>query len=188
MYQEASITLKRDVVAVRIPSGEQITLPEGNDVIITQALGGAFTVVVAHQPGLFRIHGADADALGREVSGETPAETSETSVVDGEFDPEVVWTQLRNCYDPEIPVNIVDLGLIYSMEAVEDASGKGKRVNVQMTLTAPGCGMGPTLAADAEARILTVPGVASANVELVWEPQWSPDRISPAGREKLGMA
>lgn len=187
MYQEASITLKRDVVAVRIPSGEQITLPEGNDVIITQALGGAFTVVVAHQPGLFRIHGADADALGREVS-EVPQETSETGVVSGEFDPEAVWTQLRNCYDPEIPVNIVDLGLIYSMEAVEDESGNGKRVNVQMTLTAPGCGMGPTLAADAESRILTVPGVASANVELVWEPQWSPDRISPAGREKLGMA
>lgn len=187
MYQEASITLKRDVVAVRIPSGEQITLPEGNDVIITQALGGAFTVVVAHQPGLFRIHGADADALGREVTEEAPSAATAEGAVEGEFDPEAVWTQLRNCYDPEIPVNIVDLGLIYSMEAVDDESGKGKRVNVQMTLTAPGCGMGPTLAADAEQRILTVPGVASANVELVWEPQWSPDRISPAGREKLGM-
>jgi len=189
MYQEAATPLTRDVVAVRIPSGEQITLPAGADVIITQALGGAFTVVVAHQPGLFRIHAVDADALGREIApeaaeGQPPAAAS----AEGPFEIEAVWAQLRNCYDPEIPVNIVDLGLIYDLEAVEDESGKGKRINVKMTLTAPGCGMGPTLAADAEARILTVSGVASANVELVWEPQWSPERISAAGREKLGMA
>jgi probable FeS assembly SUF system protein SufT len=182
MYQEASITLSREVKAVRIPSGEQITLPTGSSVIITQALGGSFTVLVAHQPGLFRIHGNDADALGREP---LPAEA--VSDNEGPFDIEQVWAQLKNCYDPEIPVNIVDLGLIYSLEATEDESGKGKRISVKMTLTAPGCGMGPTLAADAEQRILTVPGVASANVELVWEPQWGPDRISAEGREKLGM-
>ncbi len=189
MFQESSTALKRDVKAVRIPSGEQIILPEGNDVIITQALGGAFTVVVAHQPGLFRIQGSDADALGREVTeAGAPEEGVPHEVVEGEYNEELVWDQLRNCYDPEIPVNIVDLGLIYGLESVEDESGKGKRINIQMTLTAPGCGMGPTLAADAERRILTLPGVASANVELVWEPQWSPDRISEAGRDKLGMA
>jgi len=188
MYQEAATPLSRDVVAVRIPSGEQITLPAGAEVIITQALGGAFTVVVAHQPGLFRIHAADADALGREVSADSAEGQPDAASADGPFDVEAVWAQLRNCYDPEIPVNIVDLGLIYELEAVDDESGKGKRVNVKMTLTAPGCGMGPTLAADAEGRIMTVPGVASANVELVWDPQWTPDRISAAGREKLGMA
>lgn len=183
MSYEASVTLQREVRAIRIPSGEQIMLPEGSSVIITQGLGGSFTVVVTHQPGLFRIDGADADALGREIPQEAvPSQTEE-----GEFSEEAVWAQLRNCYDPEIPVNIVDLGLIYALEVKEAASGEGKRIEVQMTLTAPGCGMGPTLAADAEQRILTVSGVAEANVELVWEPQWGPDRISLAGREKLGM-
>jgi len=182
MNQEASTTLSRDVKAVRIPSGEQIILPASSSVVVTQALGGSFTVLVAHQPGLFRIDGTDADALGRE-----PLEREAAPSEGGAFDIEQVWAQLRNCYDPEIPVNIVDLGLIYSLEATEDESGKGKRISVKMTLTAPGCGMGPTLAADAEQRILTVPGVASANVELVWDPQWTPDRISPEGREKLGI-
>lgn len=182
MTQEASVTLQRDVRAVRIPSGEQIVLSSGSTVIITQELGGSFTVVVTHQPGLFRIDGRDADALGREIPVDTVA-----SEGDGTFSEEAVWAQLRNCYDPEIPVNIVDLGLIYSLAAQDDPAGKGKNIEVQMTLTAPGCGMGPTLAADAEQRILTVPGVASANVELVWEPQWGPERISAAGRQKLGM-
>ena len=107
------------------------------------------------------------------------------TAADGPFDVEKVWEQLRNCYDPEIPVNIVDLGLIYSLDVSDEE--KGKRVSVKMTLTAPGCGMGPSLAADAEQRMLTVAGIASANVELVWDPPWSPERISPAGRERLGM-
>lgn len=185
MNHEGSTTLTRDILAIRIPSGEQITLPAKSTVIVTQSLGGSFTVVVANQPGLFRIHGADADALGRELVEEGTPGTAAGEP--GVFDLEQVWAQLRNCYDPEIPVNIVDLGLIYSLEAADGEAGTGKRISVKMTLTAPGCGMGPTLAADAEQRILTVPGVASANVELVWDPQWSPDRISAAGREKLGM-
>ena len=172
------IQLKRDVEAIRIPSGEHITLPAQTTVIITQALGGTYTVVVANQAGLYRIKGADADALGREK-----IESGTKS--DGPFDESKLWEQLRNCYDPEIPVNIVDLGLIYSLDATE-ADG-GRHVEVKMTLTAPGCGMGPSLAADAQQRILTVSGVTSANVELVWDPPWSPDRISEAGREKLGM-
>lgn len=179
MSDSGYINLQRDVEAVQIPSGNHITLPAQTAVIVTQALGGSYTVVVANQAGLFRIKGSDGDALGKEV-------VAVKSAAAGPFDEEKVWEQLRNCYDPEIPVNIVDLGLIYSLEAAED-SPEGKHVNVKMTLTAPGCGMGPSLAADAEQRIMTVPGVASARVELVWDPPWSPDRISPAGREKLGM-
>jgi probable FeS assembly SUF system protein SufT len=172
------IQLKRDVEAIRIPSGEHITLPAETIVIITQALGGTFTVVVANQAGLYRIKGEDADALGREkIVSEQKA--------DGPFDESKIWEQLRNCYDPEIPVNIVDLGLIYGL-AVTDVDG-GKHVEVKMTLTALGCGMGPAIAGDAQQRILTVPGVESANVELVWDPPWNPDRISEAGRQKLGM-
>ncbi len=178
MSDEAFIELTREVTAVQIPSGEAAVLSAGTPVIITQALGGSYTVHVGNRPGLYRIAGADGDALGREVlaagvGGEGP------------FEEERVWEQLRNCYDPEIPVNIVDLGLIYSLDVSDE--GSGKRVSVKMTLTAPGCGMGPSLAADAEQRMLSVPGVASANVELVWDPPWSPERISAVGREKLGM-
>jgi len=172
------LELSRDVEVIRIPSGERLTLPKSTAVIVTQALGGTFTVVVAHQAGLYRIRGQDADALGRE-----PVKTA--AAAEGPFEEDKVWEQLKNCYDPEIPVNIVDLGLIYGM-AVEEAE-TGRHVSVQMTLTAPGCGMGPSIAADAEQRILTIPGVASASVEVVWEPAWSPDRISEAGKEKLGM-
>jgi probable FeS assembly SUF system protein SufT len=179
MSDSGYINLLRDVEAVQIPSGNHITLPAQTAVIITQALGGSYTVVVTNQAGLFRIKGSDADALGKEI-------VEMTADAGGAFDEAKVWEQLRNCYDPEIPVNIVDLGLIYSMDAQDDAP-EGKRVTVKMTLTAPGCGMGPSLAADAEQRIMTVPGVSSAAVELVWDPPWSPDRISPAGREKLGM-
>src|SRR5204862_3807047 len=125
------------------------------------------------------IRDEDAGALGQAVAAK--------QTDDGPFNEEKVWAQLRECYDPEIPVNVVDLGLIYSVTTDDDESGKGKRVSVKMTLTAPGCGMGPTLARDAEQRLVTLPGVASANVELVWDPPWSPERISRAGREKLGM-
>jgi probable FeS assembly SUF system protein SufT len=175
----ASITLSRAVDAIQIPSGTVVPLPADTEVIMTQELGDSFTVYVTSHGGLFRIQGKDADAIGKEVVA--------SAATDGPFSEERVWEQLRQCYDPEIPVNIVDLGLIYSVETSEDESGKGKRVSVKMTLTAPGCGMGPTLARDAEQRILTVSGVASANVELVWDPPWSPERISHAGKEKLGM-
>jgi len=174
-----STTLTRDIAAIQIPSGTPIDLPAGTEVMITQELGDSFTVYVTHQAGLFRIQGKDADALGRELRA--------TESSDGPFSVEKVWDQLRECYDPEIPVNIVDLGLVYAVDSAADDSGKGQRVSVKMTLTAPGCGMGPTLARDAEQRILTVPGVASANVELVWDPPWSPELISQAGKEKLGM-
>jgi probable FeS assembly SUF system protein SufT len=176
-----NLDLLRDVEAVRIPSGDRILLPAGTPVIITQALGGSYTVVIPHQAGLYRISGTDADALGKQQGEGVP-----TSVNDGPFDEQSLWSQLKNCYDPEIPVNIVDLGLIYDL-AVSDAEAGGKHVEVQMTLTAPGCGMGPSIAADAQQRLLSVPGVTSADVTLVWDPPWTPDRISPEGREKLGM-
>lgn len=179
MSEETFISLTREVEAVRIPSGEKITLPAGVSVFVTQALGGTFTVHVTGQGGLFRIAGSDADALGKE-----PLETAVSE--DGPFNEERLWEQLRNCYDPEIPVNIVDLGLIYGLTVTDTEAGK-KHVDVKMTLTAVGCGMGPSLAADAEQRLLTVAGVESARVELVWDPPWTPDRISPAGRERLGM-
>ncbi|HEY2343003.1 MAG TPA: putative Fe-S cluster assembly protein SufT [Chthoniobacteraceae bacterium] len=173
-----SITLSRDVEAIQVPSGDAVVLPAGASVVITQALGGSYTVHAA-DGGLFRIRPQDASALGQE--------TTEHRIAEGPFEEAKVWEQLRNCYDPEIPLNIVDLGLIYGVEADDEPDSAGKRVVVRMTLTAPGCGMGPSLAADAQQRILTLPGVADAKVELVWDPPWSPDRISRAGREKLGM-
>jgi probable FeS assembly SUF system protein SufT len=182
MSDEGFIPLSRDIEATRIPSGESVLLTAETPVLITQALGGSYTVHVGHQSGLFRIKGSDADALGKE-----PLPTEAAASTDGPFEEEKAWAQLRNCYDPEIPVNIVDLGLIYSLEATDAPDGKGKNLEVKMTLTAPGCGMGPSLAADAEQRLLTVPGVAGASVLLVWDPPWSPALISPAGKEKLGM-
>jgi probable FeS assembly SUF system protein SufT len=179
MSEGGYVSLSRDISATQIPSGAVVALPAGTGVLVTQALGGSFTVHVASQAGLFRVAADDADALGQEVAAKVADE--------GPFEPEKVWAQLRECFDPEIPVNIVDLGLIYSVDFADDESGNGRRVSVKMTLTAPGCGMGPTLARDAEQRILTVPGVASATVELVWDPPWSPALISPAGKEQLGM-
>ena len=179
MSTENYITLTRDVQAIKIPEGRVMTLPAQTSVAITQELGGTFTVVAPDFGGLFRILGSDADALGREVIEQTGA--------DGVFEIEKVWDRLRQCYDPEIPVNIVDLGLIYDVDVADDDSGKGKRVSVKMTLTAPGCGMGPSIAADAEQRILALPGVASAGVSVVWDPPWAPTMISAAGKEQLGM-
>jgi probable FeS assembly SUF system protein SufT len=174
---ENSITLCRPVEATQIPSGYSVTLPEGTLVTITQSLGGTFTVH-ADSGGLFRIGASDADALGREVSENAPK-------AEGPFSEERVWDVLREVYDPEIPVNIVDLGLIYGMTT--EPADEGFRVRVQMTLTAPGCGMGPSLAADARGRIVALPGVTDADVELVWDPPWGPERISPEGRSKLGI-
>ena len=175
---DTDLILNRDVEATRIPSGSLEVLGEGTPVTITQSLGGSYTVHVPAVGGLFRIAGKDADALGLEVQ-------AVGAVADGPFDEVLVWDQLKEVYDPEIPVNIVDLGLVYSLE-VSDLE-KGKKVLVQMTLTAPGCGMGPALASEARQRISGLPGVAEADVILVWDPPWSPERISAEGRKKLGI-
>jgi len=148
-------------------------------VLITQALGGSFTILVPSQAGLYRIEGQDADAIGREATSGSERPT------EGDLE-QAAWNQLKTCYDPEIPVNIVDLGLVYSLDIKPHQEG-GSEVNVQMTLTAPGCGMGPILASEARQKILTLDGVTDANVDLVWDPPWTPDRISEAGKQKLGM-
>jgi probable FeS assembly SUF system protein SufT len=173
--------LSRDVTATQIPSGERITLTAGTKVHVTQTLGGSYTVIIDF--GLARIDGRDADALG-----EQPAEaaTQTTTSVDGAPDPEAIWDQLKKVFDPEIPVNIVDLGLVYSME-IEQTPAEGYRVNISMTLTAPGCGMGPAIAEDARGKVLLVPGVGSADVRLVWEPAWNQSMISEEGKMRLGL-
>ena len=181
--QHREITLTRDCKVILIPSGEESSLPAGSPVIITQSLGGTYTV--ATQTGLARIAEADADALGIEVEKKETAAASGAAAA-GEVKEDDVWAQLKNVYDPEIPVNIVDLGLVYDLALGKSESG-GTTVNVKMTLTAPGCGMGPTIAADARGRILTVPGVESAEVELVWSPPWNQGMITEAGRMKLGL-
>src|SRR5208283_5362279 len=138
---------------------------------------------ILHRPdasGLFRIAGKDADALGKD-----PAVTAAVQAADGDLEA-MVWEQLKTCYDPEIPVNIVDLGLVYGME-VKDADDGTKKVEVKMTLTAQGCGMGASIATDARHKIMTLPGVSEADVDLVWDPPWTPQMISPEGRERLGI-
>ena len=178
------INLTRDIEAIQIPSGLTKKLDKGTPVIITQALGGTYTVVVEHSAGLFRVLAQDADALGK-VEAIAPERNGSSPTPDGPVNEESIWTQLKTCYDPEIPVNIVDLGLIYSMEIKPQANGA--LVEVKMTLTAPGCGMGPSIASDAQRKILSVPGVTDAQVDVVWDPPWSADRISQEGKAKLGM-
>ena len=172
--------LTRDCEAIRIPSGETFTVTKGTGVTVTQALGGSFTI--ATDQGLARITDANADALGITVA----AKASETAASTEKVEEQAVWEQLRTCYDPEIPVNIVDLGLVYDC-IVEQPEGTPAKVNVKMTLTAPGCGMGPTIAAEARAKIESVPGVGEAAVELVWDPAWNQAMISEAGKMKLGL-
>jgi len=178
MQPTTSVELKRDCPAVQIPAGSPTTLPAGTPVDITQTLGGSYTVHAAG--GLFRIAAGDADALGFE----RPAEATATAA--GTVDEQMVWDTLRTCFDPEIPVNIVDLGLVYDMQLSKLPSG-GARVDVKMTLTAPGCGMGPSIAGDAQIKLLNLPGVDDARVEIVWEPQWHHSMITEAGRKILGL-
>lgn len=172
------IQITRDVSAVQIPAGTPVTLTAGSMVVLTQSLGGSFTVHAQSPAGLFRIAGSDADALG--LKAEDAGSTSTEGTLEDR-----VWALLKTCYDPEIPVNIVDLGLIYSME-LTDVSG-GKRADVKMTLTAPGCGMGPSIAADAKQKLLSLPEIREAEVEVVWEPQWNPSMISSEGKARLGI-
>ena len=170
-----TVELTRDCEAVQIPGGDTITLGKGTGVDITQTLGGTYTVRAGM--GLFRIGAQDLDALGLDVA--TIVST------DGPVTVESVHAMLKQCYDPEIPVNIVDLGLVY--DTAVDEGDEGTEVTVKMTLTAQGCGMGPTIAADAQSKILSLEGVASADVEIVWDPPWNQSMISDEGRETLGM-
>jgi probable FeS assembly SUF system protein SufT len=173
--------LTREVTVTQIPSGDKQTLFAGDTVFIHQVLGGSYTVQTS--TGLFRLDGKDADAIGETVAVQT---VTAATLAGGAPDPAAIWDQLRKVFDPEIPVNIVDLGLVYSMD-VAAADAGGFKVDVAMTLTAPGCGMGPAIAEDAKGKILLVPGVAAADVRITWEPPWNQSMISEEGKMKLGL-
>ena len=184
-YQtDEPITLRRDCQVVAVPAGHTLMLPQGTEVMITQSLGGSYTLLVPSYGGLFRLSNRDADAIGREP---LPPETSAPSgdALSGEALEREVWQALKTCFDPEIPVNIVDLGLIYELQI--SPLSDGSRIDVKMTLTAQGCGMGTSIAADARNKLLDLPGVVEADVLVVWDPPWTPDKISPQGRVLLGI-
>ena len=184
MHENTERTLTRDCPAIQIPAGNTIILHAGDTVFITQSLGGSYTV--ATEMGLARIAAQNADALGLEVAATPTGDTGATGESGAHVDEKQIWDQLKTCYDPEIPVNIVDLGLIYDCQ-VAPRNGQGALVTVKMTLTAPGCGMGPVLAQEAKAKIEALPGVEEASVELVWEPAWNQAMISEAGKMQLGI-
>ena len=161
-----------------IPSGDKIKLKKGTKVKITQSLGGDFTLYV--NGNLVKINGTDADAIGQEI--EQPNNKVETK----SFDKKHIWEVLKTCYDPEIPVNIVDLGLVYDLKSLKKDSGKYD-INIKMTLTAPGCGMGPVIAQDVESKVLGLSFVEDVLVEVVWEPLWNQNMMTEEARLKLGM-
>jgi len=181
MNSNEPLTLKRDVEAAMIPIGSKVTLQAGEQAYITQSLGGAYTVMV--NGNLFRIEGKDSDALGIQAVAK-PVSTG-APVTQEQLDKEI-WNQLRNCYDPEIPVNIVDLGLIYDCH-LSPLGASSHRVDVKMTLTAPGCGMGPMLAQDVQNRLLGLEGVDDVAVELVWDPPWNQAMMTEAAKLQLGL-
>jgi len=177
------VTLSRSAEAVMIPSGEKVLVPEGARATITQSLGGSYTLIT--ERGLMvRISGKDVEAIGKTPQAVPGADAPGEEVVPAKLE-EMVWDQLKTCYDPEIPVNIVDLGLVYLCE-LEDAEG-AKNVKIKMTLTAPGCGMGPVLASDVKSKVEALPGVKQADVEVVFDPMWDRSMMSEAAKLQLGM-
>lgn len=175
-------TLSRDIPATVIPAGDAVTLTAGTSAHVMQTLGGSVTVRT--DAGLYRITKEHADALqGFDVAKLADAAPADAG---GEFSEESVWAALKTCFDPEIPVNIVDLGLVYDL-SVEKTPAGGHEVEVKMTLTAPGCGMGPVIAEDARQKILALPTVETAKVHIVWDPVWTPQMISEVGRKTLGL-
>jgi probable FeS assembly SUF system protein SufT len=180
--------LERDCPATLIPSGDIHTLEAGTIVTVTQALGG--TLTVRTPLGLFHVQPQHVSALGAEAQAlfeeEDTASSGFNRAPQEPFSLDHVWEKLTTCFDPEIPVNIVDLGLIYDLTAQETPSGK-QAIFVKMTLTAQGCGMGPTIAADAKAKIETLPTVESAQVDIIWDPLWTPHMMSETARKTLGL-
>jgi len=183
-YQtDEPIKLTRDCQVVAVPAGHTLMLPQGTEVMITQSLGGSYTLLVPSYGGLFRLSNRDSDAIGKETrpgGGATQGQALTGEALENE-----VWQALKTCFYPEIPVNIVDLGLIYEMQVSQLSDGS--RIDVKMTLTAQGCGMGGSIAADARNKLLDLPGVVEADVQGVWEPAWTPEKISPEGRALLGI-
>ena len=175
------VVFSRDCDATIIPAGDEVTLPEGVSGFLTQSLGGSFTVYI--EGNLFRIAGVDADAIGKEPirPPEVPPNATEEELE------MVIWDQLKTCYDPEIPINVVDLGLIYNCDVERVPASRERIVNVEMTLTAPGCGMGDILAQDVKDKLEIIPTVAEANVELVLDPPWNQSMMSEAARLEAGL-
>jgi probable FeS assembly SUF system protein SufT len=180
MWSQKEATTTRDVEASEIPAGTRFTIPTGTRLQITQSLGGSYTVMVP-MGYLARIDGKDADAIGEETAVKPAEETGPSKPIE-----ELCWDQLRTCYDPEIPVNIVDLGLVYGVELTPLPAG-GNKVDVRFTLTAPGCGMGDVLREDIRQKLLTVPGIAEADVQVLFDPPWSMGMMSDAAKLQLGM-
>ena len=174
------IRLLRDVEANMVPSGDRVTLAEGNLVQITQSLGGNHTVII--NGNMAQISAENADALGLKIEEKQTYKSNS----DSDFSEQLVWDQLKTCYDPEIPVNIVELGLIYDL-SIQDTKDGEKNGTIMMTLTAPGCGMGPVIADEVERKVSAINNVQSVKVELVWEPQWNQAMMSEAAQLELGM-
>ena len=172
-----AIRLLRDVVANMVPSGDEVKLVAGNLVRVTQALGGNYTILI--NGNMVQISAENADALGFEV-----LKISESDAPKGNLEHQI-WDQLKTCYDPEIPINIVELGLIYGLDISD--TDEGKNVNINMTLTAPGCGMGGVISDEVERKVKGIEGIEDVLVELVWEPQWNRDMMSEAAQLELGM-
>ena len=172
------IKISKNCDAVLIPSGDAIKIKKGTPVKITQSLGGYFTLYV--NGNLVKLDGKDAEAIGQKIAAKPE------SVYSKEFDENLIWDQLKTCYDPEIPVNVVDLGLIYDLQ-YENISKEEYYVKIKMTLTAPGCGMGPAIAADVEQKVKGLHFVKDVLVELVWDPIWNQDMMTEEAKLKLGM-
>lgn len=180
MQVQETVSLNRDCIAVTVPTGDQVLVPDETEVGIVQSLGGSFTILVHGR--MFRIDGEDADALGKEPP---PKPTLPESATDKDVE-NLVWEQLKTCYDPEIPIDIVELGLVYAC-TVQSLGPASRRVEVEMTLTAPGCGMGDVLAADIERKLVAIPTVERAYVEVVFDPPWNASMMSDSARLATGM-
>lgn len=187
MQFNEELTLSRDTEATIIPAGDTQVLSAGTRAVISQALGG--TVTIRTDSGLFRLSSKDWDSLGAEAQAQLDeaAKAAEADQGDAPFSEDLVWEAMRGCFDPEIPVNIVDLGLIYDLQISEPDTNAQHVVDVKMTLTAQGCGMGPVIAEDAKKNIEALSAVSVAQVDIVWDPPWTPHMISEAGRQKLGL-
>lgn len=183
MKTNEPIILSRDCGAIQIPSGKKVMLPAGSQVTVTQSLGGTYTVVTG-QGDMVRIANKDVDAIGKEAEA---SQAEKLTVAEGPADLEkLVWDQLKTCFDPEIPVNIVDLGLVYHCQVTPLPEG-GNKVDVKFTLTAQGCGMGGVLKADMQSKILSLSDVKDVDVEVVFDPPWEPSMMSDAAKIQLNM-
>jgi probable FeS assembly SUF system protein SufT len=179
MRMQKEVTTTREIEAKEIPSGMAIRIPEGTPLTLTQSLGGSFTVVTPYGY-MARVEGQDADAIGEE------SVTPEAEAAGDRSVEELCWDQLKTCFDPEIPVNIVDLGLVYKCEVTALPDG-GNKVEVRFTLTAPGCGMGDVLREDMKGKLLAVPGIKEADVQVLFDPPWNMSMMSDAAKLQLGM-